>query len=151
MYGGGVINVESPKHRRLFWCVRTWPYRPKVWTFSKIKPVYSKVWFTKKVTSGQEKVKLYYDYEDDPLCPSRYTIYFYLWRCGSGSALIFPPGSGSAGGKTFQIKNWKNASKLSNCQIGNNCIFLNFTSKFAQALLFLMYFWAIFCEFFQLK
>ena len=33
-----LYNPKSPKHRRLFWCVRTWPYRSKAWTFSVIKP-----------------------------------------------------------------------------------------------------------------
>ena len=48
------LHCMNPCHtlqRQLFWCVRTWPMRAKVRSFSIIKPVNSRVWFTEKVAS----------------------------------------------------------------------------------------------------
>ena len=59
--------IRNP--RRVFWCVRTWPYRCKVWTFSIIEPVlFQGLIHHKKAASGwgknpfpvEEKIHLQY-------------------------------------------------------------------------------------------
>ena len=66
--------------------------------------------------------------------------------CGSGSALILPPGSGSRK-KNFSNKNRKKAKKL---LITTGTVLLNFLSKFAQSSI-VSYFRVIFYVFYDYR
>ena len=53
------INIFNFFGLQLFWCVRTWPYRSKVWTSSIIKPLlFQGLIHQKRLTSGHKIVNL---------------------------------------------------------------------------------------------